>query len=156
MKTNNREVTIKGSRCNYRSDRLDPFDWAGGKLLLTEYRLLFKPYSLNLRNKEESIQLKDIESIEAKYSDFISNKVTVLLNDGSTKEFRVPGRSDWIKVLEKAIRTNKKARDENWDSRKGMPIVQKSLNWYIKMIIQIVLLALFVTALAFIFQRLLS
>ena len=156
MKSNDNEIVVKESRCNHRSNHLDPFDWAGGRVLLTKKWLIFRFNSLNFRNQEHSMPLEDIASIQAKHSDFISNKFTILLRNGSIAEFRVPKRKDWLKAIEQAMKEMKKQHGEDWNSSTtDFLIPKKSINWYIKVAIQVIFLALCVSILSFILQMLL-
>ena len=153
MKSNDDEIVVRESRCNHRSNHLDPFDWAGGSVLLTKKRLTFRPNSLNFRNGEHSIRFEDIVSIQVKHNDFISNKFTILLRNGSIEEFRVPKRKDWLKAIERAVKEKKKQHGEDWNiSTTDFSIPKKSINWYIKVAIQVLFLALCVSILAFILQ----
>ena len=60
------EKLIRKSRCNFRNNPLDAFDWVGGRFFLTDQRLLFKPNIFNFKTNMESIPLKDIGAIEVK------------------------------------------------------------------------------------------
>ena len=157
MNSNNNESVIKKSRCNYRGDYLSPFDWTGGELFLTKWQLSFRSNSFNLRNREESIQLEDVVSIQAKYSDFISNKLSILLRNGSIKEFRVPRRNDWVKTIKEAVNQNRKAHGEDSSiDETAVSIPKRPEGWYLKIIIQALVLVICVALLAFIFQRFMS
>jgi hypothetical protein len=153
MKLNDDEIVVRESRCNHRGNHLDLFDWAGGKVLLTKKRLTFRPNSFNLKNLEHSIKLEDIISIQAKHNDFISNKFTILLRNGSIEEFRVPKRKDWLKAIEQAVKENRKRHGEDWNiSTTDLSTPEKSKKWYIKVAIQVLFWGLCVSILAFIFQ----
>jgi len=153
MMANNDEIFRRESRCSHRSNHLDPFDWAGGKVVLTKDRLSFVPSSLNFRNAEHSIRLEDIVSIQAKHNDFISNKFTVLLRDGSIEEFRVPKRKEWLETLERALKGKKRGHGEDWKTISGeFSMPKKSMKWYFRVAVQILFLGLCVGVLAFIFQ----
>ena len=99
MKLKDNEIIIRESRANH----LKPLEGVGGKLFLTNQRLFFKSHFFNIQTHEESIPLDDIVSIEAKHSDFISGKMTIILKKGSEEKFYVPKRKKWIKDIEKAI-----------------------------------------------------
>ncbi|MBW1715811.1 MAG: hypothetical protein JRJ77_08310 [Deltaproteobacteria bacterium] len=155
MKSNDDEIVVREGRRNHRSIHLDPFDWAGGRALLTNRRLIFRPNFLNFRTAEESIRLEGIVSIEAKHSGFISNKFPILLRNGSVVEFRVSKRKDWVKAIEQAVKEKKKEHGEGQDISTTIDfrIPKKSPRWYIKVAIQALLLALCVGVVALIFQR---
>lgn len=108
MKIENNEIVIRKSRGNHRTNNLNPFDWVGGKIFLTNHRLIFRPNSLNFQTNEESIPLEDVVSIEAKHHDFISSKLSIFLVNGYINEFHVPKRKDWVQDIEKAIKDLKK------------------------------------------------
>jgi hypothetical protein len=152
MKSNADEIVIRESRCMYRRHHSDPFDWAGGKVLLTKNRLSFVPSFFDLGNAEHSISLEDIVSIQAKYSCFISNKFSVLCKDGSINEFRVPKRKDWLITLEEALK-EKKGGGADWKtSSTPFSTPKNSMQWYVRITIQVLFLAFCVSVLAFIFQ----
>jgi len=153
MNSNNNKIVLRESRCNHRSNHLNLFDWAGGRVILTKERLTFKPNSLNFRNGEYSIQLEDIVSIQAKHNDFITNRFTILLRNGSIAEFRVPKRKDWLKIIEKAVKEKKKQHGEKWNIiTNGFSIPKKKIKWYIKVGMQVLFFALCISLLAFILQ----
>lgn len=103
MKLDDNEIIVRKSRANH----IKSFEGVGGELFLTNQRLVFKSHFFNIQTHEESIPLQDIVSIEAKHSDFISGKMTLLLNNGSTENFYVPKRKKWIHDIEKAIEQRK-------------------------------------------------
>jgi len=107
MKLDNNEISRRKSRANH----LKLFEGVGGRLFLTNQRLFFKPHFFNIQTHEESISLKDILSIEAKYSDFISGKMTVFLRNGSAEKFYVPKRKKWVKDIEKTIEESGISKD---------------------------------------------
>jgi hypothetical protein len=124
----------------------------GGKLLLTKDQLSFVPGSLNFRKPEHSITLGDIVSIQAKHSELISNRFTLLLRNGSVEEFRVPKRKEWLKTLEEALK-EKKAAGANWRSGSSeFSRAKKSVKWYLRVAIKVFFIAVCVCVLAFIFQ----
>jgi hypothetical protein len=151
--SNNEEIVRRESRCSHRSNHLDPFDWSGGKVLLTKDRLSFVPGSLEFTNAEHSIRLEDIVSIQAKHNDFFSNKLSLLLRNGSIEEFRVPKRKEWLETLEKALREMKRGQGENWKATSTeFSIPKKSIKWYFRFAVQVLFVALCVGVLAFVFQ----
>ena len=154
MKLDNNAIVVRKSRCNHRSNHLDPFNWSGGRLFLTEHRLIFKPHSFNFRTGEESILIDNIVAIEVKYNDFISNKFTIVLRNGSIEEFRVPKRKFWVRDIKNTMKKKNKGSAEDWDINKktDFTIPKKSLRWFIKVAIQALLFAICVGALMFVFQ----
>ena len=158
MTLNIEEIVLRKSRSNYRSNHLDPFDWAGGSLFLTKRRLIFKPHFFNLRKEEESIPLDNIISIEAKNSDFISSKITIFLANDFIEEFRVPQRKNWVEDIKKAVKKAKKDGGEEWDinERIDFTIPKKSFRWFAKVAIQALLYAICVSVLIFVILTFIS
>jgi len=153
MKLKDNENLIRQSRGNHRADHLNVYDWVGGRWFLTNHRLFFKSNVLNTQTCEESIPLENITSIEVKYHDFISSKLTIFLNNGSLVELHVPKRKDWIDDIGKAIKKLKKDSDVTWGIKKILNTkkVEKPRGWLIKTVIQTILFAICVGMLAFIF-----
>ena len=99
MELNENETIIRKSRATHWKH----FEGVGGKLFLTNRRLIFKSHRLNFQPHEEAIQLEDIISIEAKYSDFVSAKMLISLRNGAIERYYVPHRKTWVKDIEKAM-----------------------------------------------------
>lgn len=99
MKLNNNEIILKEGAANH----LKAIEGVGGKLYLTNQRLIFESHSLNVQTHVESVPLTSIVSIEAKHSDFISRKLSVYLSNGSKEKYHVYKRKNWVKEIKKAI-----------------------------------------------------
>jgi len=155
MVLEDKDKVIRKSRGNHRANSINPFDWAGGRLILTSARLVFRPHSLNFRTDEESIPLENINSIRADHSDFISSKISLFLENGCFHEFRVPKRKDWIQDIEKAVKLKKEARGQIWNNQMKLDrrIPRKPLWPKIKIVIQTILLASLVSLLIYILLR---
>jgi len=98
MKFRETETLIRESGATHRKNN----EGVGGRLFLTNQRLIFKSHFFNIQVHEEVIPLEDIASIEAKHSDFISVKMSLNLKSGSTHTFLVHHRSEWIEEIVKA------------------------------------------------------
>ena len=108
MRLQNNEIIIRKGRANH----LKPLEGVGGRLYLTNQRLLFNSHFFNIQSHEESILLENIVSVEAKYNDFISSRLTIFLKDGSVEKFHVSKRRKWIEEIEVAIKEKRKALGE--------------------------------------------
>jgi hypothetical protein len=108
MNLSRNEIVLRKSRGNHRASQLDPFDWIGGTWFLTNHRLFFKSNFLNTSAREVSIPLENILSIEVKYNDFISSKLSIFLNNDSLVELHVRKRKSWVNDIGKAIKGLKK------------------------------------------------
>lgn len=104
MHLNDNEIMIRKSRGTHRRG----VEGVGGRLFLTNHRLVFKPHFFNIQTHEEGIALGDIVVVEAKYSDFISAKMSIHLRNGSVHKFLVPQRKTWVENIEKAIQELRK------------------------------------------------
>ena len=72
----------------------------GGKLYLTNTRLIFKSHAFNVQAHEEAFQLGDITSVlPRKTLGIIPNGMTVTLKDGREEKFVINGRDDWMKQI---------------------------------------------------------
>lgn len=75
----------------------------GGKLMLTDRQLVFKPGRLNFRRSVQSIAVKEIVAVERRNTlGVVPNGFGVILKDGTTHRFVVYGREDWIEAVVKA------------------------------------------------------
>ena len=138
---------IRKSRCNFKSAVLDPFAWKGGKLILSKQNLRFEPNSLEYDTSSLSIPLHNITSINARYPDFLSNRIVVLLKDGSIIEFRVPKRKEWIQDLIETTGNNL--------IRTDIPVIRpKSTIRFIRAVAKILAIIFSVSALTFLLQKL--
>ena len=95
------EVLIKQGRGNH----LRTFEGVGGKLLLTNKRLIFIPHYLNVQSEEESISLNEIVRAEAKGSDFLSRKISIYVRNDSIQTFFVYRRKNWVLQINRAIKS---------------------------------------------------
>jgi hypothetical protein len=74
----------------------------GGKLHLTNLRLVFKSHKLNFQNHELSIKLTDIESVDQyKTLGLVNNGLSVITIDHNKEKFVVEEVGKWLEYLSK-------------------------------------------------------
>src|SRR5207253_9607816 len=72
----------------------------GGKLYLTNKRLIFKSHKLNIQNHQLAIKLEDISKVERyKALGIVNNGLAVATAKNSKERFVVEQIEDWIKLL---------------------------------------------------------
>jgi hypothetical protein len=72
----------------------------GGKLYLTNKRLVFKSHKLNIQNHELSIQLTDIKNVDRhKTLGIVNNGLTITTINDKIEKFVVEQVENWIKYL---------------------------------------------------------
>jgi hypothetical protein len=75
----------------------------GGKLALTDKRLIFKSHKLNIQNHEQAFQLVGIHSVEAGKTGFLKNLLLVKLSDGTTEKFIVFEPDEWVREIKSGL-----------------------------------------------------
>jgi hypothetical protein len=86
-----------------RANHFKGFEAVGGKLSLTDQRLVFKSHALNIQSHTLTIPLQNIGQVERyKNAGLINNglKVTV---EGKTEKFVVDKAAEWVSRLGKTI-----------------------------------------------------
>lgn len=72
----------------------------GGKLYLTNKRLIFKSHKLNIQNHQLSIELTDINNVgRYKTLGLMNNGLSIMTNQNKTEKFVVEQVDEWIKLL---------------------------------------------------------
>jgi hypothetical protein len=72
----------------------------GGKLYLTNKRLIFKSHKLNVQNHQLSIQLTDVKNVDRyKTLGLVNNGLSITTIDDKTEKFVVEQVENWIKYL---------------------------------------------------------
>lgn len=72
----------------------------GGKLYLTDKRLVFKSHKFNIQNHELSINLYHIEKVDRyKTLGLINNGLSVTTFDNRTEKFVVQQINEWVNLL---------------------------------------------------------
>jgi hypothetical protein len=73
----------------------------GGKLYLTNKRLVFKSHNLNIQNHQLSVLLNDLKKINRyKTLGLVNNGLSITTNDDRIEKFVVEQVENWIKLLE--------------------------------------------------------
>jgi hypothetical protein len=77
---------------------------AGGKLYVTDRRLLFKPHKLNVENHVFELGLTEIKNVSRyKTLGFVDNGLSIATIDNTTERFVVEQVDQWIKHLEEKL-----------------------------------------------------
>lgn len=72
----------------------------GGKLVLTNKRLIFKSHKLNVQNHQDNFELEKIERLRTnKTLGFIANGLIVELANQERHRFVVDAPQDWIEII---------------------------------------------------------
>ena len=75
-------------------------EFVGGKLYLTNQRVVFKSHRLNINNHQISFELTKIQgAVKSK----LLNGMIIILKDGEKKPFVVWGRKKWINEINNLI-----------------------------------------------------
>jgi hypothetical protein len=73
----------------------------GGKLVLTDKRLVFKSHKVNIQVHQQSFLLSEINTVEAaKTAGLLKNILFVHLNDSVTHKFVVFEPEEWVREIE--------------------------------------------------------
>ncbi len=76
----------------------------GGRLRLTDRRLVFESHSLNFQNHADSWALADIAGVRpVRTLGIVPNGIAVRLVDGTDERFVVSNRTAWIRAIASAI-----------------------------------------------------
>ena len=82
------------------ANRILNVEGVGGKLVLTDRRLIFKSHKVNIQVHQFSVPLNDIQSAEAgKTVGFLKNVLMVYLKDGSRNKFIVFEPDEWVSAI---------------------------------------------------------
>jgi len=96
------EVIIKEGAANLQKG----IETVGGKLRLTNQRLLFKAHKLNVLGGTTEIELTDIKSSHVCWTKlfglipFVPNSLAVLTNDGNEYRFVLFDRKAWVAAID--------------------------------------------------------
>lgn len=104
----NETLLRKGSANQQRG-----METVGGKLYLTNRRLIFESHGLNFKKGPAILDLEAITNIEPGYTKFLGfiplfpNALLIKTNQGSELRITLSGRDDWQKAIEKTAKENK-------------------------------------------------
>ena len=97
--TDNETVEIEGPANLFRG-----IEGVGGKLFLTNKKVIFKSHKINIQNGQTDIEYNDIaEIIKRKTAKLIDNGIRVKTNEGKEFDFVVNDRDKWIEELNERI-----------------------------------------------------
>lgn len=84
------------------ANHFESMEDVGGKLYLTNKRLIFKSNNINTKNNELSIELPDIIEVD-KYKTLgvINNGISVITASNNKEKFVVEKRRDWLSYFAK-------------------------------------------------------
>ncbi len=107
----NSKSIMKGTEINLEKDETILFEApanhfkgieaVGGKLYLTNNRLVFKSHKFNFQNHEISIALSDIEKVNKyKVLGIANTGLSITTDENKTEKFVVQKREEWMKQLQ--------------------------------------------------------
>jgi hypothetical protein len=74
----------------------------GGKLVLTDKRLIFKSHKYNVQNHQDTYGLNQIDTVlKTKTLNTISNGLTIGLRDQRTERFVIDRPEEWVECIER-------------------------------------------------------
>ena len=95
------ETIIKEGLANMRRGIL----WVGGKLFLTDQRLVFEPHAFNIRRGATIIPLSSVTGVRKCWTKFLNlipvapNGIAVSSKEGNKYRFVVWGRQEWVSTI---------------------------------------------------------
>jgi hypothetical protein len=94
--TDENESVIKTGGANHFKGK----EAVGGKLILTNKRLIFKSHKYNIQNHQDNFDLKQIDTLRTtKTLKFLENGLTLELLNNTRHKFIVDEPQDWIKSI---------------------------------------------------------
>lgn len=98
----NNENLIKQGAANHWQG----WEAVGGRLFLTDQRLVFKSHSFNVQRHETSIELEDVAFAKPRNNFLlVPNGMSIFLRNGHEERFVIWGRKDWINKIIRAKST---------------------------------------------------
>jgi len=95
----NEKIEIEGPANLFRG-----MEGVGGKIFLTDKKLIFKSHKINIQKGQTNIEYENInEIIERKTIKLIDNGIRIKTRDGKEFDFVVNERKNWIKKLNEKI-----------------------------------------------------
>ena len=100
----NEKIIKKGSANIQRG-----IEQVGGKLYLTNERIIFKSHKFNFQSGNTEIKLENISSVNKSWTKFLGfiplvpNSIKLSTKEGSKFRFVINGRSKWISAINKEI-----------------------------------------------------
>lgn len=78
----------------------------GGRLILTQEYLFFKPHAINIQKIEEIIYLRNIERVERKKTLWIIPNGLKVIAEQREYKFVVNKRNQWVAEINKLLKTS--------------------------------------------------
>lgn len=98
--TENENIEIEGPANLFRG-----FEGVGGKLFITNKKLIFNSHKINIQKGQIDIPYENIsEIIKRKTAKLIDNGIRIKTNDGNEFNFVVNEREQWIEKLNQKIK----------------------------------------------------
>lgn len=98
IETADSENIIKEGGANHFKGK----EGVGGKLVLTDKRLIFKSHKFNIQNHQDNFDLRQVEKLQAtKTLKFLENGLTLELVNNDRHKFIVDDPTDWIEQIMK-------------------------------------------------------
>ena len=79
------------------------FDSVGGKLFLSNKRLIFKSHKINIHKHTIEIELNNIsDCYKYKYLGIFSNRIKIITNENNIEKFVINKPNEWIETIKYA------------------------------------------------------
>lgn len=96
IETGDNETIIKEGGANHFKGK----EGFGGKLVLTDKRLIFKSHRFNIQNHQDDFELGHIERLHInKKFNFLENGLTLELTNNESHKFIVDEPKEWVEVI---------------------------------------------------------
>jgi hypothetical protein len=103
VETTSNEIILKKAGANHFKGK----EGVGGKLVLTNKRLIFKSHKFNVQNHQEYFDLAEIVSAQrTKNMKILNNGLLLALNNKEKHKFVVDEPSEWVSIIEDQKRIN--------------------------------------------------
>jgi hypothetical protein len=97
VETTSNEIILKEAGANHFKGK----EGVGGKLVLTNKRLIFKSHKFNVQNHQENFDLVEIVSAQrTKNMKIFNNGLLLALNNKEKHKFVVDEPSEWVSTIE--------------------------------------------------------
>jgi len=101
----NNETLIKQGAANHWQG----WEAVGGRLFLTDQRLVFKSHSFNVQRHETSIELEEVAFVKPRNNFLlVPNGMSIFLRKGQEERFVIWSRKDWINKIRQAKLTRER------------------------------------------------
>ncbi|WP_217363242.1 GRAM domain-containing protein [Winogradskyella undariae] len=95
----NENIEIEGPANLYQG-----IEGVGGKIFLTDKKLIFKSHKINIQIRQTNIEYKNIDKIsKRKTIKLINNGIRIITNDGNKYDFVVNERDLWLEKINERI-----------------------------------------------------